>query len=1349
MKLSDLVGKVGTLYLRDELLAERTEAPEGTARYIIDCLTAEQTAAIAKAILADGLLAERVEIRLPALFMAGHGLPENALTTNPATYFRNAACIKPALLIANTGDDEEQSLKEFVRVGAPELVDRPALWVRVAGEGLDLSPEHAKWWEKALSGLQELRLLSLERFAAYVLRTREAIQTDGQPIILALGAALPALRIPKDSCYFNGVKEKVRGHASAWKALYASAAKRRACYLLKQTPSQLLLSEDELVGAFDKVKESIAEIHHATVLAFVHAPSGWNPQAASLAACEWEEISPLFDGLRRQQFNLGQETMAFYDEREPELLGVDDREYLRVLIARSTTEAREEDNLFYESHRNELKEDRKLKSAWDCFIFGKPRETEDFLAGIAACLESLFNQESSGTGRRLRIRCDRATKRDLRDLNIDAGLFFARRYAGLKGLLGERVSWNVGQLFEFPTLVEAWKAGPRAALNRSMAKASLQLKFVLELETEQLSGGTQTYSTQLIWKFSPSTVASQFTEDWSRLEEHPLVYCRATRELVSGKGRFQTVDLSNVKTFVPAYDKDRGSFVSVYKKQNDIALAWQVNLVSAREQSLITADVASDLENKFKEFQKSYAEAIRGFSANGLTDGALRKQLTAYADVLDTICRRAKGDRNRELLLRPLLQVGTVLVEGGKPVAVVAPWHPLRLAAMCRKAELVAGLIRHLLTAEQVFFGDTRLFFKDLAHDLAHPFYPEIVMGWQGNRPEMLVLTDVAGDYSLHESPTADGEGLDDTNENPADGGNCVVELVQRYLHLHPHEQANLSVVLYNCDSARLPQAVVDKISAIHEDDENVRCQVILRHGDSGRLRDLYRDIVDSSDGDADSFHASEATQDFMARLRIGIMADQAPPPNPKDGCPNDIVFSQDVIARHATIEWYPESARPTSLETLVPARWSRRRPAARDDMKSVVYLCCPVQSAEGWAFLTAVTTFLKGDWDTDEARRLLPARQLDFRDDVTARIFEETHNLGNWVVNYDELLDRRQLLNQDVRVIRYKQSATQGRNLVISSKAPLGLLRSMVLSRIKELNLGLGEGEHRQLAERFIQDANDISGDIVLRAAKRGRNASELMGIVLSRYLIRHELGTSRYYGWYFLDDYADWLGQREEQIADILTLSPEQAADGTLRLAVVIAEAKYIGAPSLAAKRKESQKQLRDTVKRINEAVFGDPERLDRDLWLARLSDLILDGVQFPASANINLADWRRAIREGECEIYIRGYSHVFVSGPSDAPGCASFGKVADLDDSYQEVYGRAEVRELVLKYWRDEDPTGVREGVDPDKLMVWEKQTYRRPTDRKETIIIRKPTPNTMDGDAVSREAARPRGIPHRHP
>ncbi len=753
--------------------------------------------------------------------------------------------------------------------------------------------------------------------------------------------------------------------------------------------------------------------------------------------------------------------------------------------------------------------------------------------------------------------------------------------------------------------------------------------------------------------------------------------------------------------------------MSVYKKQNDIAIQFRTNLREAMSQRLISDEVGTGVEQLFSEFEVAYTNAIGDLAEVGLHSTALRQQLTTYAALLDLIVRQAKGDRNRDLLLRPLLSIGAAQIEGGPVATVVTPWHPLRLAAMQIKATMIAGLVRHLLTAPEVLFGDTRLFFKDLAQELTHPFYPEIVLGWRGNKPELMALSDAMQDYSLHESPILNDAEPDDTNENPTTGSNCVLELVQRYLTLHPHEYANMSVVLYNCDSARLPQAVVDRIGQLYEDEDDVRCQILLRHGDAGRLRNLYRAIVSQGDADVDSFNASEATQDFMARLRICIIADQAPPPDPKDGCPYDIVFSQDVIARHSQVEWYQETAKPAPIETLVPARWSRRRAAAIDDMKSVVYLCCPVQCGEGWSFLTALTTFIKGDWNENEDRRLLPARQLDFRDNRTARIFEETHNLGNWVVNYDELLDRRQLLNQHVRVIRYKQSVTQGRNVIISSKAPLGLLISMVLLRIKALNLGLSDTQCRELAERFVSDANDVSGDIVLRAAKRGRNASELMGIVLSRFLLQHELGPKRYHGWYFLDDYADWLGQREEQIADILCLSPEQMQNGILRLTVLVSEAKYIELANLAAKRKESQKQLRDTVRRINEAVFGAPERLDRDLWLARLSDLILDGVQFPASARINLADWRRAIREGACEIAVRGYSHVFVWGPDDPCDCSSFAQIADLEGAYQEVFGRPELRELVLYYHDNRDPLPLRKGIAQED--VWAEIEYQKPTDR----------------------------------
>ena len=309
------------------------------------------------------------------------------------------------------------------------------------------------------------------------------------------------------------------------------------------------------------------------------------------------------------------------------------------------------------------------------------------------------------------------------------------------------------------------------------------------------------------------------------------------------------------------------------------------------------------------------------------------------------ISRRAKGDRNRELLMRPLLQIGAAQIEGGPSAVVVTPWHPLRFVAMQHKAKMVASLVHHLLTTSEVFFGDTHLFFKDLAQELSHPFYPELVLCWEGNKPELLVLSDSIQDYSLHESPILSDGSADDTNENPTAGSTCVLELVQRYLTLHPHEHANMSVVLYNCDSARLPQAVVDKIGQLYEDEDDVRCQVLLRHGDSTRLRDLYRAIVSLGDSDVDSFNASEATQDFMARLRICIIADQAPPPDPKDGCPYDIVFSQDVIARHSQIEWYPETAKPSkgpsnkqiATSFVVPALGDSHRDLAEHPLNKIV----------------------------------------------------------------------------------------------------------------------------------------------------------------------------------------------------------------------------------------------------------------------------------------------------------------------------------------------------------------------------------------------------------------------------
>lgn len=1282
----ELIGDVFARYLDANV---EMDSEEGTARFMVDHLSPQQTVAIAKAILGHSNLKDSVDLKLNREFVGDSSLPENVLTRAPATFYRNCICELPVLVVASTGEDEEQSLKEFIRIGADELKACPDLWVAAACTGLSVTEEHKKWWEKAIAGLCDLRIVSVERLATYIVGTRDLIHQEGLPIGLALGRAMPALHFPKDSTLFDRIREGRRTHKSAWRNEFNRVYRQHACFLQKQTTSQLLLSEDDLNASFAKVREQIPDEHHSTIRSFISTPSGWNREAAALAECEWEDIRPLFDGLRRVKLNLGESTIAFYDERSPDLLTEEDQEYLELLAKRpKANDPHDEDCAFYESHRNEIKEDRKLRSAWDKFIFGRPRECTDFVAGLAASIESLFSQVATAKKRTLHIRCDSATKKDLRDINVSAGEFFAQRYAGLKSLLGTRVKWQVGKLFDFPDLVWEWRQSPKVRLNRSRAKAALQLKFILEVEAVTPQGDTQTSSTQLIWHFQPDAVTSEFVGDWRRLQDKALVQCRTDLDPINSKGHYQAIDLSNVKTFVPSYDRNRGSFVSVYRKERDLDAVWRDNLATALTQGLISEPTKRALEKHFTAFAEEYTLAITGFSELGLAEGALTRQLSLFAELLTMVCTDAPGDSNRALLLRPLLEIGAVAIDADVTTVVVAPWHPLRMAAIARKAQLIGDLIQRLLSEEDVEFGDQRLYFKELVRELEHPFYPEVVLGWDDNEPKLLATTDVVGDYSLHEPPVLSKKRVAATNENPAPATSKLMELLHQYVALHPHERANLSLVLFNSDSSRLPQAVADKIGALHEDDEEVHCQIILRHTEPRRLRSLYQEIVESSDADVDSYSASEATQDFLARLRIGILADQAPPPDPKDGCPHDLSFSQDVIARHAQLEWYREAYTPVPLKELVPPRWSRRRPAAKDDLKSVVYLCCPVQSREGWSFLTAVTSFLRGDWDGDPASRLLPVRQLDFHDRETSQIFTETHNLANWVVNYDELLDRRQLQNQSVRIIRYKQSATQGRNLVISSKASSGLLRTMLQSRLRQLTLGLADAELEKLSTQMIDDANSISGDLALRAARRGRNAYELMGVVLSRFLIRNEFNSGRYFGWYFLDDYAEWLGQREEHIADLMIVSPEETPEGELLLTIVISEAKYVDEANLAKKKKESQKQLRDTVRRINDALFGNPDRLDRELWLARLADLVLDGVQFAAGQSIDLGKWRHAIRSGHCRIMLRGYSQVFVHSPG-FDNSMSF-EIDEVQGCHQEVFARKEVRDLVLAYWNGEDPS-----------------------------------------------------------
>src|SRR4029077_19466642 len=109
----------------------------------------------------------------------------------------------------------------------------------------------------------------------------------------------------------------------------------------------------------------------------------------------------------------------------------------------------------------------------------------------------------------------------------------------------------------------------------------------------------------------------------------------------------------------------------------------------------------------------------------------------------------------------------------------------------------------------------------------------------------------------------------------------------------------------------------------------------------------------------------------------------------------------------------------------------------------------------------------------------------------------------------------------------------------------------------------------------------------------------------------------------------------------------------DGGRVLNIAVTEAKFIHSDILDDQARRSERQLRDTLGQLEEALMGDTASLDQPVWLSRLSDMLLTRLEFPVgTAAEDLDQWRVEIRNGKCKIRLWGYSHIFVHSPPDLP-------------------------------------------------------------------------------------------------
>lgn len=1336
-----IIGRVGADILAKRL-ADPAQAGDSVALFRLDKLSASQVAAVARSVMGKADLIARMDLMIPEALVEGQGLPPEILIQQNAGYVRNnAETAKEAILTASGSEHSlSDTLAHVTPIGAKEMRAEALPWVDAALHTGGLSPvaDDRAVFQAAIGGLLSASELSLVQLGEFCSEIVEAISTRGLPVRDAVGYALPRAALPRDSGYFSNARTfgTARG---PWQKAFAKLFVQRAPLLKKLRPNGQPLDPEELIERIEASAAEIDEGARQALEAFASAPVGDQAAAASLAQFEWESegVYLAFDKPIEKQQGLAETTLRFFDHDcdEENALAPEGRKLLEDLKARERrAEFIPDDEEFFASHRRFLERNAKLMSRWEKALFGKPIECNDFFDGFARVVNNLHAGLEEAAGERiLRFTVNKGRTEWRERFNHDAGCFFSAMYRGLSHLMGTKVDWKVTRmtaadlpdpLFDFGRFIAkereiAESRNKKFKAVNSLSRQALQIKFDVELL--KVVGGVETRcsKTQLLWSYKPTSIGLSMVADMRRLLDKGAVGCtEVPRRLVSKKGGVQSASLRDTGSLEATYSTDAGSLVPAASRLRSLRQEIKTRIKDLADEGRLTPAQRNEVREAWDTFERDYIKAMEDFVAIGLHGEAVMRQAESFGALLNTLMAHARGDVCRSRLVSEVLSVGTARIAGDNLSLIIPPWHPERMKALAVKSRRVASFATHLLSSGSIRYGDRDIFMSELSDEIAHPFYPEIAVLSKGGSPKLVSESSTVNGYSLLETPIRNNE---DTmsDVDPAAAAKQARELLERYVGLQPHEASNLSVLLYNADAAELPLATVRELSSI-QGDGKLQCSVSVRHADQAKLRSVYGDLVNKAGDDPDLPVVSETSDNFISKLRIAVTPISATPSESAQGFKAfDVAFLHDVVARSAKEEWLPvawTNDRP-SLEHA-PSRWSYRSVSGEDELKSTTFLTCPWQTASGWAYVTAVAAVCN-QTDAVPDKRFLPARRISLQSQDLAALIKDAHELAEWVATYDELLDKRQLQYNNITVVRYRRGSTNGRNMIVSSTSELRLLSVLVRRRLNELKLPLTPEELANAADKAKRDALSISGDIVLRAAKRGVSAGEMIGLVLSRHLLAEEFralssGGAVLTAYFLLDDYASWLSQPESRIADILAINVEEKDEG-IRVVISIVESKYVGTDGLAPARRSSKDQLLTTLNKFREALFGDPGRLDRDVWLARLADMLIDADIPPGMTGL-LERARSKLREGDVEISLRGYSQVYVHTSDAGSGSASEQELL-LDESgvkaWQEVFDRDDLRKLVEAYAKDTGSLGARAGLGPHE--PWSGHSFKKPAPR----------------------------------
>lgn len=1287
MQPLELIGAVAARRIREILAPPGTRALFGVmglkpdltsalARHIADIRNVGAIQVFVHPSLRDGDIGDAQESQKTATWHRNH----------PTAGVRATIFSVPAAQIRSV----EQSLGHVTRIDEAWLLDRPTDWANVAlSHSLD---ETREAFGRILSGLLESDLPTSPIILAEFCSRVSTSLLSGSMLENAVRESLPALRLPKNS---GDLKANFSADKTSARLYFQRLRAEAQPFLFRRTKEGETIASGEL-------RQKLSELEAAQLVTPETAEriamlcddrnvreGQWSKAQAAAAEISWDELSAVFSQTRKtEKPTFGQETRKLFDHEFRNTLTDGEKDFLEGLKTDVATPGPKIDE-FFEAHRERLKRLPALYRRWEKLIFKKPIEVDDLGDGLLRLLDRVATDAESPSDDRVYIWLRGSDQASFwsNDKLKNQLLYLRDRFRSLSEMLAPEVVLDFGLCWTADWEKQAVDGPPGA---NSM---EFEAFLVGAEDIAAIKGGKVKQPrarAQMTWRPSPNAIGHSLPADLRHLYPEDGETARLLTGTVTenrrSRGGAAGLDLESAASMVDVFGTTQGALANPEREENLVCRLFTKALDELEAEEIIEGSSATAIRKAFTSFQTAYTQAIRALiMGEGLASAALVEQANRFGELFFTLREHASSEPGLRELVAPLLSIGSIQVEGKRAAAITAGWHPLRLAEMRAKAIQLVEAAKALLASNPEQRTGARDYLESRVRTLGGTYYADIGKS-QGTRPKLLAETQRVLDCSLLEE--AEGDGVRNIGEEGAKEAVASLHRISlEYLDLRPHERSNFSIVLLGAESDDIPVLLARSLARLVDEQSDVRCDLIVTHDDPLRLRDLYESQNRRMGIDLDGSAASDLSRAFLSKLRISLVSpDKLASSATTKG--SDLVLLQDVIARSASVRWIEGDpvSDVVTFEQNMPTARSKRLPFKRRSVQSGLFLTAPVQpeAVMNWSHalhdvLQKQNTQPNGPW--------LPLRWVECVDTGVANVLDRAHSLANWVVTFDRIADRRLIVQDDRRIIRYFSTPNSAHNVIVSAEVSTSDLGDRLNSDLTQLLPDASPSQRETILRKLHSTAARLSGGVVMRAAQWGNYAQELLGLVLAERRIDGLLGQVGEHAtaWFFLDDNRQWLDLRGE-MADILAVDFAADEKGPV-IRVVLAEAKYCTATTVAQHRVTSLRQLEATFTELNRRLLVLDTSLDPSIWRNRIADMLLEQMDpFESVAGMSQADWIEALRKQSVRIEVSGHSMIF---SHDMQGeHANAPHLPDQDLPVDErrplaqwIHGRPEVVDLLL--------------------------------------------------------------------